>query len=38
MGQIVEFLFNVAAIVIFNKLQSMQQKRNQLIFNLPKNN
>ncbi len=38
MGQIIEFLFNIAAIVIFNKLQTTQQKKNQLIFNLPKNN
>ena len=37
MGAIVEFLFNVAAIVIFNKLQASQQKKNQLVFNLPKN-
>lgn len=36
--EVIEFLFNIAAIVIFNKIQSSRQKKNQLIFNLPMNN
>lgn len=34
---VIEFLFNIAAIVIFNKIQASRQKKNQLIFNLPMN-